>query len=109
MDQLDSLILFIGLEKEQEGGGYDVLGHSWGGMLAMRWVARRQPRGLRRLVVSNSPASMELFVKGALKLREKLPEDIRVSTSDPLAYLSTSAADYDYLIILAYVECVELA
>lgn len=85
MDQLDSLIVFLGLGKTEKEEGYDVLGHSWGGMLAMRWVARRQPKGLKKLVVSNSPASMELFVKGALKLREKLPEDIRVS--DPLSYL----------------------
>lgn len=89
MDQLDSLVRFLGLEKqgesggeekekEGEGGGYDVLGHSWGGMLVMRWVARRQPRGLKKLVVSDSPASMKLFVEGALELRKGLPEDVRV-------------------------------
>ena len=44
----------------------------------MRWVARRQPRGLKKLVVSDSPASMKLFVEGALELRKGLPEDVRV-------------------------------
>ncbi|KAI0802975.1 Alpha/Beta hydrolase protein [Irpex lacteus] len=78
MDQLDSLILFLGLEKEQEGGGYDVLGHSWGGMLAMR----------------NSPASMELFVQGALKLREKLPEDIRNALNTHEAAGTTDSEEY---------------
>ena len=90
MDQLDCLVRFLGLEKqgksegeeekegEGEGGGYDVLGHSWGGMLVMRWVARRQPRGWKKLDVSDSPASMKLFVEGALELRKGLPEDVRV-------------------------------
>jgi proline-specific peptidase len=73
MDELDNLIKVLGLSE------FNVLGHSWGGMLAMRWAARRQAGGLRRLVVSNSPASMPLFVEGAMRLRKELPEAVQAS------------------------------
>ncbi len=56
--------------------GYDVLGHSWGGMMSSTWAAGR-PKGLRRLVLSNSPASMELWEKAVNRYREALPNDVK--------------------------------
>lgn len=35
---------------------FDLLGHSWGGQLACRFAAEHQPKGLRKLVVTNSTA-----------------------------------------------------
>src|ERR1700747_1662479 len=51
---------------------YHVLAQSWGGMLGMEH-ALEQPPGLRSLVVANSPASMELWVQEANRLRDLLP------------------------------------
>ena len=70
--ELDNLIDHLGLRK---GEGFDVLGHSWGGMLGSYYATLR-PRGLRRLVIANSPASMELWVKGIGGLLNKLPPGV---------------------------------
>ncbi|KAI0085706.1 Alpha/Beta hydrolase protein [Irpex rosettiformis] len=95
MDQLDSLVKHLGLETQDDGDKvYDILGHSWGGMLIMRWAARRQPKGLRKLVVSNSPASMELFVEGTLKLRKELPEEVQKALNEHEAAGTTDTPEY---------------
>ena len=51
-----------------------MLGQSWGGMLGAE-IAVRQPAGLARLAICNSPASMQLWVEGAAELRAQLPTD----------------------------------
>ncbi|KAI0697175.1 Alpha/Beta hydrolase protein [Cytidiella melzeri] len=90
MDELDNLLKVIGLE----GGRYDVLGHSWGGMLAMRWAGTRQRQGLRKLVVSCSPASMGLLVEGTVQLRRELPRDIQDALDGHEAAGTTDSAEY---------------
>ena len=70
--ELDNLIDHLDLRK---GNGFDILGHSWGGMLGS-YYATLQPKGLRRLVIANSPASMEVWVQGIAELLNKLPPDI---------------------------------
>lgn len=70
--ELDNLISHLGLHKRP----IDVYGHSWGGMLAAVWASAR-PSNLRRLVISNSLASMDVWRIGITALREQLPEDIR--------------------------------
>ena len=60
------------LEHLGIAGRYHVLGQSWGGMLGMEH-ALEHPSGLRSLVVANSPASMELWVSEANRLRRLLP------------------------------------
>lgn len=39
--------------------------------------AIRQPKGLHKLVIADSPASMELWVQAADKLRADLPSDVQ--------------------------------
>lgn len=51
--ELENLVEKLGVED------YDLLGQSWGGMLGSEH-AIRQPKGLKKLIISNSPASMEL-------------------------------------------------
>ncbi|KAL1944211.1 hypothetical protein VTO73DRAFT_3396 [Trametes versicolor] len=72
LDELDNLLRHLGIQDN-----YALLGQSWGGMLAARH-ATRQPKGLKRLIISDSPASMALFVKAANEeLIAKLPADVR--------------------------------
>ncbi len=52
--------------------GYHVVGHGWGGMLAMEH-ALEQPRGLRSITVADAPASIGLWVEEADRLRALLP------------------------------------
>ena len=70
--ELDNLIEHLGLGEK----GFDLFGHSWGGMLGSVY-ASRLPRGLRRLVLASAPASVELFLKGQKPLRAQLPEDVQ--------------------------------
>lgn len=74
MKELDNLLLHLGLKDRP----IDVYGHSWGGMLAAEWAgAQPGPSNLRRLVISNSLASMDLFVNGVTALRKQLPQDVQ--------------------------------
>ena len=73
-DELDNLIDFFNLRERP--GGFDVIGHSWGGQLASKWAARH-PEGLRRLVVADSPASTVLQLKGEHPLRKALPQEVQ--------------------------------
>ncbi len=80
---------------------YDLLGQSWGGMLAAEHAVRR-PRGLRKLVIANSPASMPLWREAALRLRAQLPAEVqetlgreeRSGAIDSDAYLRASEEYY---------------
>ncbi|KAG7085555.1 hypothetical protein E1B28_003112 [Marasmius oreades] len=69
--ELDNLLSHLGIN-----GDYDLLGHSWGGMLAA-CHAVRQPSGLKRLIIASSPASMELWVSAQSVLRSKLDPGIQ--------------------------------
>jgi proline-specific peptidase len=71
LSELDNLLEKLGIQD-----GYDILGQSWGGMLGA-CHAIRQPKGLNKLIIANSPASMELWVQAAKKLLSKLPEDVQ--------------------------------
>ncbi len=73
LDELENLTRHLGIES-----AYHVLGQSWGGMLGAEHAVTR-PKGLRSLVISDSPASMELWVQEANKLRDKLPADVRAT------------------------------
>ncbi|RDX57162.1 proline-specific peptidase [Lentinus brumalis] len=69
--QLTHLLEHLGIQDD-----FDLLGHSWGGMLSARF-ATQQPKGLKNLIISDSPASMKLWVEAANKLRSQLPPDVQ--------------------------------
>ncbi|OLT09045.1 amino acid amidase [Pseudonocardia sp. CNS-139] len=71
--ELDSLLAALGIQD-----GYHLLGQSWGGMLGAEHAVRR-PSGLRSLVIADSPASMELWVNEANRLRELLPPEVNAT------------------------------
>ncbi|RDA92923.1 hypothetical protein CP533_3875 [Ophiocordyceps camponoti-saundersi (nom. inval.)] len=68
--ELDNLLHHLRLDLRP----IDVYGHSWGGMLASEWAAGNTSLNLRRLVLSNSPASMEGWLAGIDTLRKQLPK-----------------------------------
>jgi L-proline amide hydrolase len=95
--ELDNLLDHLEIKDR-----YHLLGQSWGGMLASEH-AIRQPAGLQGLVISNSPASMELWSSEAKILRGQLPPEVEAvldrceanNTVDDPAYLAASQAYYD--------------
>jgi L-proline amide hydrolase len=97
LDELDNLLHAHGVADQ-----YFLLGQSWGGMLAAEHAIRR-PKGLQALVISNSPASMELWVSEAKLMRAALPPEVEAAldrheaagtTSDP-EYLAAQQVYYD--------------
>lgn len=69
--QLSSVIDYLGLQN-----GYDLAGHSWGGMLAARHAVL-QPKGLKHLVLMSTPADIKLWVGAQNRLRKLLPQDVQ--------------------------------
>ncbi len=97
LEELDNLLGALGVKDR-----YHLLGQSWGGMLSSEHALRRPP-GLRSLVISNSPASMELWSQEAKKLRALLPAEVEAALDrheaagtlqDP-EYLAATQAYYD--------------
>lgn len=67
-----NLVKHLGIEQ------YDIIGHSWGGMLGER-IATQRPKGLRKLILTDSVADMKIWIKNARELLKQLPQDIQVS------------------------------
>ena len=86
--ELDNLLRHLGIEK-----GYHLLGQSWGGMLGAEHGVRR-PAGLRSLVISDSPASMVLWVQEADRLREALPPEVQQALLRHEAAGTTDSPEY---------------
>lgn len=74
IDELINLIQHLGISSR-----YDILGHSWGGMLASEFVIRRQPTGLRKLVIVSSLPSTALWGEsiGILSQSEEFLEEVQ--------------------------------
>ena len=102
--QLAALVRHLGLDAEG-GAGFDVLGHSWGGMLAA-WAAAKAPglRGLRRLVLSNAPASMPLFEQGCRELLRAMPQDVQDAIARHEAAGSTDSEEYQNAVNAFYAK-----
>ncbi|KAH9944575.1 proline-specific peptidase [Amylocystis lapponica] len=72
MDELDNVLAYLGIADE-----YDLLGHSWGGMLAAQYASEGRAHGLRRLVLVSAPASLALWEVAVQALLERMPQDVR--------------------------------
>jgi L-proline amide hydrolase len=92
-----SVELFLGelatVRQELELHHIHLLGHSWGGMLAMEY-ALTQPVGLASLILASSPASIPQWIAEANRLRKELPQEVEqtlrhheeAGTTDEVAY-----------------------
>ncbi|KDR69679.1 hypothetical protein GALMADRAFT_77364 [Galerina marginata CBS 339.88] len=89
MDELENLVLHLGISNN-----YDLVGHSWGGMLGGNIAAARQPKGLRRLIINSSPASMDLLIRGINTLLEKFPPDFVAMLHKHEAEGTTDSKEY---------------
>ena len=96
VDELDNLLGHLGMR-----GRYHLLGQSWGGMLAAEHAVR-QPAGLRALVICNSPASMELWVREADRLRAALPPEVQATLKRHEAAGTTDSDEYNAAVRVFY-------
>lgn len=70
LSELKNVIAFFNLED------YDILGHSWGGVLAAEYAVL-QPAGLQKLVLSDSLTSMRLWLQSELSLLSTFSQDVQ--------------------------------
>lgn len=93
------------IDAVREGLGLDrihLLGHSWGGWLALEYVLRR-PGGLAGLVLASTCASLPAFGAETRRLKESLPRDVQetidlheaAGTTDEQAYVEATMAYYE--------------
>jgi proline-specific peptidase len=79
--ELQNVIAHYGVAES-----FNLLGHSWGGVLSSEFVVRTQPTGLNKLVLTDSLASGELWAQSLQQILQTFPEDVQqsfeVGTSD---------------------------
>ncbi len=95
MAELDNLKSALGIFR------FDLLGQSWGGMLAGQY-ATTQPRGLRKLVLCDSPASMITWVDVANELRAALPPSVQETLDRCERDGLTDSAEYEAAVMVFY-------
>lgn len=71
IDELNNLLKHFKIEED-----FDLLGNSWGAMLAAEF-ATTKPNGLKNLVLASGPASMGLFMASLKEKLAKLPQEIQ--------------------------------
>ena len=94
--ELNALLEHLGIS-----GRYHVLGQSWGGMLGMEHALER-PRGLRSLIVADSPPSIELWVQEANRLRTLLPDDVQEALTRHEQAGTTEDPEYERAVMVFY-------
>jgi L-proline amide hydrolase len=87
-DELAHLLEALGIADR-----YHVLGHSWGGCLALEHALRRPP-GLRSLVLADTLASIPDFVAECQRLLSGLPPDVQETIRRHEAAGTTDHPDY---------------
>jgi proline-specific peptidase len=95
LEELRSVRAALGLEQ------LHLLGHSWGGMLAMEYAITR-PTGLASLIVASAPASMPQWALECRRLIGKLPSTVqremeeheRAGTTGDAAYIGACMEFY---------------
>lgn len=88
MEELVLLTEHLGISKK-----YNIVGQSWGGMLGMQFAIQR-PKGLNAMVIADSPASMEVWVAEANKLRKDLPPEVEATLLRHEAAETTEDLEY---------------
>ncbi|MGC5365627.1 proline iminopeptidase-family hydrolase [Streptomyces sp. DT24] len=86
--ELDNLVRALGIADN-----YVLFGQSWGGMLITRHASDR-PAGLRGLVIANSPASYQLWLREVGLLRSRLPDGVNETLLRHEAAGSTDTDEY---------------
>jgi proline-specific peptidase len=78
IDELVNVLRHFNIEN-----GFDLVGHNWGGILASEFVLRRQPSGLKHLILTNSPANLDTYAQSVRQLAATFPEWVREGMKNP--------------------------
>jgi L-proline amide hydrolase len=89
VDELEAVLTGLGLES------FVLLGHSWGGWLALQYVLERRPRGLIGLVLASSCSSIPEFGRTTRGLKAELPEEVQAVIDRHEAAGTTDSEEYN--------------
>lgn len=85
IEELLNVIAFFGIES-----GFNLAGHSWGGILASEFEVRRQPPGLKHLILTDSLAASSLWNQSNGQLLMTFPKEVQEGMmggmKDPAAF-----------------------
>ena len=95
LDELAAVLRALDLRRVH------LLGHSWGGMLAMEY-ALRAPASLASLIVASSPASMAQWMSEATRLRRALPAEVQAELDTHESAGTTDDPDYIVAMLVYY-------
>ena len=95
MREIDVVRDALGLER------VILLGHSWGGMLAMAYAATR-PAGLEAIIVQSSPASVPFWSTELARLRAGLPPDVEATLRAHEDAGTTDTVEYERAVRVFY-------
>ncbi|MCG8916283.1 proline iminopeptidase-family hydrolase [Actinokineospora sp. PR83] len=98
LDELTALVSHLGF-----GSGYHVLGHSWGGMLALEHAVAR-PAGLLSVVAVGAFASARQYIDEVGGLVRNLPAEVRAAIEQHEAAGTTGSPDYKRAVRAFYRE-----
>ena len=87
IEELNSLRKELGLNT------INLLGHSWGGTLAVEYMFT-EPEGVNKLVLSSPLLDTSLWVEEADKLKDQLPEEIAATMRKHESEGTTDSEDY---------------
>ncbi|KAH9834542.1 proline-specific peptidase [Rhodofomes roseus] len=97
MDELDNLLARLGVHDD-----FDLLGHSWGCMLAVQYASSRHPEGMRHLVLADGSPSMELWARGTDALRVQLPVQVQATLKEHELHGTTDSQEYQDAVMVFY-------
>ena len=87
LDELENLIKYFGLKK------FNILGHSWGGMLALEWVTTRKHDGLDKLILFSTLPSTKIWNDEHMKMIESYPPNEKKAILDDYNGLEANKDD----------------
>ncbi|KAJ7641591.1 proline-specific peptidase [Roridomyces roridus] len=87
--ELENVLAFFGVAN-----CFNILGHSWGAILACELIVRRKPPGLRCLVLANALANGKLYAESFARLCLGLPEDVQATLKRHQEAGTTKSAEY---------------
>ena len=89
MDELENLISYLKIEK------YYLLGHSWGGMLALSFVTKREHKGLEKLILFSTLPSTKIWNEEHLEMIKDFPSNEKVAMINAYENKPFNKEDYD--------------
>lgn len=96
IDELENLLNHLGIHQN-----FDLLGHSWGAMLAASFATQR-PKGLRRLVLASGVARMQDWMDSADGWKSELPKDVQNTLNKHEQAGTTDSKEYEAAVSVFY-------